>query len=143
MNSCVSGRRSRLQPPVPLYRRPPVAAVRIPAAAPRVRHVAATASMGLAALSRSLMHERHARVPYRCNPHECVCVQCLTDAYDAANPEHVKAKQDVELGNGLPGTRTTHEVDAAIKEAGLEVRRRRPRPACAVFAHLTCMRLLP
>lgn len=56
------------------------------------------------------------------HPDSSLRVQCLTDAFDKSNPEHVKAKEDVELGNGLPGTRTTHEVDAAIREAGLEVR---------------------
>lgn len=62
-------------------------------------------------------------------------MQCLTDAYDAANPEHVKAKQDVELGNGLPGTRTTAEVNAAVKEAGLEVRRPPRRPHAHACMH--------
>jgi hypothetical protein len=45
----------------------------------------------------------------------------LTDAYNPENPDHVKQKQDVELGNGLPGIRKTTEVDEAIKAAGLEV----------------------
>ena len=49
-------------------------------------------------------------------------LQCLTDAFNAGNADHVKQKEDVELGNGLPGIRTTTEVDNAIKAAGLEVR---------------------
>lgn len=49
-------------------------------------------------------------------------MQCLTDAYNPDNADHVKQKQDVELGNGLPGIRSTREVDEAITAAGLEVR---------------------
>lgn len=49
-------------------------------------------------------------------------MQCLTAAYNGDNKEHVQQKQDVELGNGLPGIRSTGEVDAAITAAGLEVR---------------------
>ena len=48
-------------------------------------------------------------------------MQCLTKAFNASNEEHVKAKQDIEIGNGLPGIRTTAEVDQALKDAGLEV----------------------
>lgn len=51
-----------------------------------------------------------------------VCYEwCLTDAFNPDNEEHVKQKQDVELGNGLPGIRTTTEVDNAIKAAGLKL----------------------
>lgn len=48
-------------------------------------------------------------------------LQCLTEAFNPDNADHVKQKQDVELGNGLPGIRTTTEVDNAVKAAGLEV----------------------
>lgn len=46
---------------------------------------------------------------------------CLTEAYNPESASHVAAKRDIELGNGLPGIRTTAEVDAAIKKAGLEL----------------------
>jgi hypothetical protein len=46
----------------------------------------------------------------------------LTAAFNSNNAEHVAAKRNVEVGNGLPGIRTTAEVDAALQEAGFEVR---------------------
>jgi sterol 24-C-methyltransferase len=46
---------------------------------------------------------------------------CLTDDYDENNPEHRAIRQDILLGNGLPTARTTHEVLAALKEAGFEI----------------------
>lgn len=49
-------------------------------------------------------------------------MQCLTRAYNSENPEHERIRKNVEIGNGLPGIRTTAEVDAAVKAAGLEVR---------------------
>ena len=48
-------------------------------------------------------------------------MQCLTKAYNPDSPEHQDCKRDIELGNGLPGIRTTAEVDAALKTAGYEV----------------------
>lgn len=49
-------------------------------------------------------------------------LQCLTAAYNKDSADHVAAKRDIELGNGLPGIRTTADVDQALKDAGLEVR---------------------
>mmetsp|Transcript_18115 Transcript_18115/g.61698 ORF Transcript_18115/g.61698 Transcript_18115/m.61698 type:complete len:346 (-) Transcript_18115:1032-2069(-) len=46
---------------------------------------------------------------------------CLTDEYDPTNEEHKQIAQDICLGNGLPTTRTTREVLAALKGAGFEV----------------------
>jgi hypothetical protein len=74
-------------------------------------------------------------------------LQCLTAAYSAANPEHVRIKHNVEVGNGLPGIRTTGEVDAAIAKAGLEVRllalAAQDVPACAVPEKRARSRALP
>lgn len=49
-------------------------------------------------------------------------MQCLTTAFNPKNEEHVATKRNIEVGNGLPGIRTTAEVDAALAKAGFEVR---------------------
>jgi sterol 24-C-methyltransferase len=46
---------------------------------------------------------------------------CLTDLYDASNPEHVRLKKDMELGNGLPDICNTKECLQALHAAGFEV----------------------
>lgn len=72
-------------------------------------------------------------------------LQCLTDAFNPGNADHVKQKEDVELGNGLPGIRSTTEVDDAIEAAGLEVRPRSPFHfgACHIHLHTRLLQRLP
>ena len=45
----------------------------------------------------------------------------MTDAYNPESKEHNEAKQLIEVGNGLPGIRTTSQIDQAVKDAGLEL----------------------
>jgi len=45
----------------------------------------------------------------------------VTDKYDASNPEHVKVKKGIEVGNGLPDLELPSTIVAALKEAGFEV----------------------
>ena len=47
--------------------------------------------------------------------------QCLTKAFNPDSEDHKTTKREIELGNGLPGIRTTAEVDKALADAGLEV----------------------
>lgn len=46
---------------------------------------------------------------------------CLTPRYDAANPAHVRMKQDIEEGNGLPDIWTIEETERCFREAGFQV----------------------
>ena len=46
---------------------------------------------------------------------------CLTDAYDANNPIHVKSKKQIEEGDGLPDLVHTSECDKALKRVGFEI----------------------
>ncbi|KAL6569946.1 Cycloartenol-C-24-methyltransferase [Orobanche minor] len=46
---------------------------------------------------------------------------CMTDAYDPNNKEHQQIKAEIELGNGLPDIRLTHQCLDALKKAGFEV----------------------
>ena len=46
---------------------------------------------------------------------------CLTDKYDANNPEHVVVKKQIEEGDGLPDIATTHHCLTAFKKAGFEI----------------------
>ncbi|KAL3622540.1 Cycloartenol-C-24-methyltransferase 1 [Castilleja foliolosa] len=46
---------------------------------------------------------------------------CMTDAYDPNNSEHKQIKAEIELGNGLPDIRLTHQCIDALKKAGFEV----------------------
>jgi sterol 24-C-methyltransferase len=46
---------------------------------------------------------------------------CTTVAYDPANPEHLRLKKDIEIGNGLPDIITTSECLQAMKDAGFEI----------------------
>ena len=46
---------------------------------------------------------------------------CLTDGYRADDPEHVRIRKDIEIGNGLPAMSMTHEVDDALRDAGFEI----------------------
>jgi sterol 24-C-methyltransferase len=46
---------------------------------------------------------------------------CLTDKYDAKNPEHRAIKKGIEEGDALPDIWYTHEVIEALKKAGFEI----------------------
>jgi sterol 24-C-methyltransferase len=46
---------------------------------------------------------------------------CATDKYDKSDPEHQRVIAEIELGNGLPDTRTTAETKRALEAAGFEV----------------------
>lgn len=46
---------------------------------------------------------------------------CATDKYDRNNAEHARVIAEIELGNGLPDTRTTAETKRALEAAGFEV----------------------
>ena len=46
---------------------------------------------------------------------------CLTDQFDVNDPYHVQLKNDIELGAATQTLRYKHEVDAAFREAGLEL----------------------
>jgi sterol 24-C-methyltransferase len=46
---------------------------------------------------------------------------CMTDTYDANNPEHQRLKKDIELGNGLPDIIGTSDCLEAMRQAGFEV----------------------
>lgn len=41
--------------------------------------------------------------------------------YDAKNPDHVRVKEGIEVGNGLPTLATSKEVIRALEESGFEV----------------------
>jgi sterol 24-C-methyltransferase len=42
-------------------------------------------------------------------------------AYDGANPEHVRVKEGIEVGNGLPTLVPGEEIKACLRDAGFEV----------------------
>ncbi|KAL0464450.1 UNVERIFIED_CONTAM: Cycloartenol-C-24-methyltransferase [Sesamum latifolium] len=46
---------------------------------------------------------------------------CMTDGYDPNNEEHQQIKAEIELGNGLPEIRWTHQCLDALKQAGFEI----------------------
>ena len=46
---------------------------------------------------------------------------CMTDKYDASNPEHKRLKKDIEEGNGLPDICSTKDCLNALKAAGFEI----------------------
>ena len=46
---------------------------------------------------------------------------CLTEDFDPGNPEHLRIKKDIMLGNGLPDIAFTSEVGVALREAGFEL----------------------
>ena len=46
---------------------------------------------------------------------------CMTDQYDANNPEHQRLKKDIEEGNGLPDIIDTKACLRAMREAGFEI----------------------
>ena len=46
---------------------------------------------------------------------------CLTDKFDVNDPYHVQLKNDIELGAATQDLRYKRDVDAAFREAGLEL----------------------
>ncbi|MCU1278271.1 MAG: cycloartenol-C-24-methyltransferase [bacterium] len=46
---------------------------------------------------------------------------CLTDRYDAKNPEHCSIKKGIEEGDGLPDIWYTKDVIDALRAAGFEI----------------------
>jgi 24-methylenesterol C-methyltransferase len=44
-----------------------------------------------------------------------------TEAYDAANPDHVKIIDEINFGNGLPEMRTWREAEEAGRAVGMEL----------------------
>ena len=46
---------------------------------------------------------------------------CLTDAFDPENPDHLRIKNDIMKGNGLPDLPHDSEISAALREAGFEL----------------------
>lgn len=51
----------------------------------------------------------------------CLYEWCMTDKYDANNPEHQRLKKDIEEGNGLPDIISTKACLEAMKQAGFEI----------------------
>lgn len=45
----------------------------------------------------------------------------VTDKYDPSNPEHVRVKEGIEVGNSLPTLATPAIIKANLEEAGFEV----------------------
>jgi len=45
----------------------------------------------------------------------------MTDKYDPKNPEHVRVKKGIEVGNGVPDLKLPSTITEAMKEAGFEV----------------------
>ena len=46
---------------------------------------------------------------------------CMTDRFDAADPDHQRLKADMEYSGGLPDIARPHDVDDALREAGFEL----------------------
>jgi len=46
---------------------------------------------------------------------------CVTEHYDASNPQHVAIREGIEVGNGLPVLASPQEVVAALEKSGFEV----------------------
>lgn len=46
---------------------------------------------------------------------------CLTDSFDQKNPEHLKIKKDIEVGDGLPDMCHTSVCTKAIIDSGFEL----------------------
>jgi len=45
----------------------------------------------------------------------------ITDKYDSSNPDHVRIKKGIEVGNGLPELERSSVIVDALKQAGFEV----------------------
>ena len=46
---------------------------------------------------------------------------CLTEEFNPRNPEHLRIKEDIMVGNGLPDIALTSEVRNALRMAGFEL----------------------
>ena len=46
---------------------------------------------------------------------------CLLDAFEPSDPEHVRIKQGIEVGNGVAALRPTSDVLDALRDAGFEI----------------------
>ena len=46
---------------------------------------------------------------------------CMTDLFDAKNPEHLKLKADMEHSGALPEIARPQEIDDALRQAGFEL----------------------
>ena len=46
---------------------------------------------------------------------------CLTDRFDADNPDHRRLKANIEHGGGLPMIARPHEIDGALRDVGFEL----------------------
>ena len=46
---------------------------------------------------------------------------CLTGQFDPDNPQHRRAKNDLEVGGALPDIPPAHQIDDAMREAGFEL----------------------
>ena len=46
---------------------------------------------------------------------------CLTDRFDTENPDHLRIKNDIEVGAATQEIIFTHEVDAAMRDVGFEL----------------------
>ncbi|KAJ7269725.1 sterol 24-C-methyltransferase [Mycena rebaudengoi] len=47
---------------------------------------------------------------------------CMTDEWDASNPEHAKLQHEIELGNGIPEMRPLKLAREALKTVGFELK---------------------
>ena len=52
---------------------------------------------------------------------------CLTEKFEPANADHLRIKNDIMVGNGLPDIASTSEVSAALQAAGFELLEARDR----------------
>ncbi|KAK7059787.1 delta-sterol C-methyltransferase [Favolaschia claudopus] len=46
---------------------------------------------------------------------------CMTDRWDASNPEHVRLQHEIEYGNGIPEMRPMKTIRPALESVGFEV----------------------
>ncbi|KAK4688218.1 sterol 24-C-methyltransferase, partial [Tremellales sp. Uapishka_1] len=46
---------------------------------------------------------------------------CMTDAWDASNPEHKRIQHGIEIGDGIPEMRTLSAARDALKSVGFEI----------------------
>lgn len=46
---------------------------------------------------------------------------CLTDSFDPLNADHMRIKNDIMKGNGLPDIARTSEISSALRDAGFEL----------------------
>ena len=56
-------------------------------------------------------------------PGGCLAVYeyCLTDRFDADDPDHCRLKEDMEFGGGLPNIARPHEIDDTVRKVGFEL----------------------